>query len=293
MRGGRSREGKVERLEGLRYVWSMKGLHPNRMAAYLFALAIFFPFAIRSAQTSPKALAELHEKAGQGDAKAQYKLGLHYHDEADGPFRIPEDVKKDLAEAVKWWHKSALQGHAQAQCSLGSCYSQGRGVKQNDAEALKWCRLAAAQGDAEAQHCIASMYEFGAGVKRDKVEALKWRRLAAAQHHPVAQYEFGVMYQFGEGAKKDIAKAVEWYELAAMQDHESAQGALGCIYRDGFGIERNRVEAYAWFDLQAEIYPLNRKWREEVAKKMSAPQIAAAKKRSVELRALIDAKIKK
>ena len=127
-------------------------------------------------------------------------------------------------------------------------------------------------------------------MKKDKAEALKWRRLAVAQNLPVAQYEFGVMYQYGDGAKKDVAKAMEWYRLAAEQDHVPAQCALGCMYRDGFGIEMDRVESYAWFHLSAETHQLSKKWRDEVAKKMSAPQIASAIARSALLRTRIDAK---
>ena len=78
--------------------------------------------------------------------------------------------------------------------------------------------------------------------------------------------------------------------MAAEQDHVPAQCALGCLYRDGFGIERDRVESYAWFHLSAATHGLSAKWRDEVAKKMSAPQIAVAIIRSDKLRALIDAK---
>ena len=38
------------------------------------------------------------------------------------------------------------KGEAWAQSNLGFMYSQGQGVKKNDAEAVKWFRLAAAQG---------------------------------------------------------------------------------------------------------------------------------------------------
>ena len=76
--------------------------------------------------------------AEQGDADAQYNLGLMY-DNGRG-------VKQDDFEAVKWYRKAAEQGYADAQFNLGNMYANGRGVKQDDFEAVKWYRQAAEQG---------------------------------------------------------------------------------------------------------------------------------------------------
>ena len=57
------------------------------------------------------ALQEWRPLAEQGDAVAQYNLGLIY---ADG-----EGVLKDDAEAVKWFRKAAEQGVALAQHNVG------------------------------------------------------------------------------------------------------------------------------------------------------------------------------
>ena len=45
-----------------------------------------------------------NQKAAQGDAEAQYNLGLMY-DKGEG---VPEDD----AEAVRWYQKAAAQGNA-------------------------------------------------------------------------------------------------------------------------------------------------------------------------------------
>ncbi len=76
------------------------------------------------------------EAAEQGDADAQYKLGLAY---SKG-----EGVAKDAAEAVKWYRKAAEQGLAEAQCSLGLAYYSGGGVPKNNVQAYFWFNLAAA-----------------------------------------------------------------------------------------------------------------------------------------------------
>ena len=46
-------------------------------------------------------------------------------------------VKKNAAEAAKWWRKAADQGHAQAQFELGCLYYVGEGVEQDGAEVLR------------------------------------------------------------------------------------------------------------------------------------------------------------
>ena len=54
--------------------------------------------------------------ADQGDAAAQFNLGVMY---ATG-----QGVPQDYAEAVKWYRKAAEQGHAGAQYNLGVMYDQ-------------------------------------------------------------------------------------------------------------------------------------------------------------------------
>ena len=43
-----------------------------------------------------------------------------------------------MVEAAQWYRKSAEQGDADAQCKLGLCYEDGRGVVKDMVEAEKW-----------------------------------------------------------------------------------------------------------------------------------------------------------
>ena len=88
--------------------------------------------------------------AEQGDAKAQYNLGLMY-DKGDG---APQDYKA----AIKWYTKSAEQGHAKAQNNLGLMYVKGLGIPQDYKAATKWWTKAAEQGDGDAQNNLDNMY---------------------------------------------------------------------------------------------------------------------------------------
>ena len=75
--------------------------------------------------------------AEQGDAEAQFNLGLMY---ARG-----EGIAEDDAEAAKWCRRAAEQGFAPAQLSLGIMYYQGRGVPQNYLRAHVWMNLGASR----------------------------------------------------------------------------------------------------------------------------------------------------
>lgn len=86
-----------------------------------------------------KAFADLEKLADQGDADAQWQLGVRYHN--------GEEVPRDDAEAVAWFFRAAEQGHALAQATLGAYYWAGRGVPQDLSKAYFWSTLALAQGD--------------------------------------------------------------------------------------------------------------------------------------------------
>jgi len=118
-------------------------------------------------------------KAEQGDAEAQFALGLECG-YGEGP-------AQDFVQAAQWYRKAADQNHALAQYNLAVMYARGQGVPRNDAEAVGWIRKAAALGDAGAQ------YKLGMDCHRDsvggprvkaseaRIEAYKWLCLAAGQ----------------------------------------------------------------------------------------------------------------
>ena len=108
----------------------------------LFALALaVIPVGVDAQVPDLEALRALAE---QGDADAQYGLGLMY---ANG-----RGVPEDDAEAVRWWRLAAEQGHARAQYNLGYMYRNGDGVPRDNVLAYMWWNLAAAQGHESAQN---------------------------------------------------------------------------------------------------------------------------------------------
>lgn len=78
----------------------------------------------------------LRERAASGDADAQFTLGKNYEAGRGG-------LKKDYAEAARWYLKSAEQGNVYAQASLGILYRAGKGLPQDNVQAEMWFSIAA------------------------------------------------------------------------------------------------------------------------------------------------------
>ncbi|MES1258890.1 MAG: tetratricopeptide repeat protein, partial [Acidobacteriota bacterium] len=117
-------------------------------AAILFATSVFILTAPGlMAADSEAAMKAFREKdyataykewkpaAEQGDASAQFNLGLMY---ARGL-----GVRQDIAEAMRLYQLSAAQGNAMAEYRLGFRYAHGWGVQQDYAEASRWYQMAA------------------------------------------------------------------------------------------------------------------------------------------------------
>ena len=87
----------------------------------------------------PKSLAELRKLADQGDAEAQWQMGVRFHN--------AEGVPHDDAQAMQWFQRAAEQGHVTAQSALGAYYFAARGVPKDLSKAYFWSVIAMAQGD--------------------------------------------------------------------------------------------------------------------------------------------------
>ena len=163
-----------------------------------------------------KALRLIRPLANDGDAAAQFNLGVMY--------LTGRGVQQDYSAAALWFRKAAEQGYALAQSNLGTLYRDGRGVAQDDTEAVTWLRKAADQGDAVAEFQLGNHYADGRGVPQDYGEAMIWFQRAAERGHAVAMLHLGVMYADGRGVPRDYIRAHMWFSLAAAQgEHRAAK----------------------------------------------------------------------
>lgn len=193
----------------------------------------------------------------------------------------------------------AEHGDAKAQLAVGAWYAGESGLKPNPAEAMKWYRKAAEQGNVHAQFWLACGYHKGEGVEKDYADAVKWYRKAAEQGLVSAQNKLGECYVSGIGVEPNSMEAMKWYRKAAEQDNADAQFWLGLFFAGAVpvlgnekAIEKDDVESYAWYNLSSKTDPLGVKARDALEKKMSPQQVTAAQKRTRELRAQIEAKLK-
>ena len=120
--------------------------------------------------------------ADQGEASAQYNLGVFYSTGRGG-------LAKDDREAARLYKLAADQGEAAAQNNLGYFYWAGRGgLAKDDREAARLYKLAADQGHAFAQTNLGFFYENGrGGLPKDDREAARLYKLAADQGDAAAQ----------------------------------------------------------------------------------------------------------
>jgi hypothetical protein len=189
-------------------------------------------------------------------------------------------VDKHLAKL----QRAANRGDPDAQYSLGRAYYGGSGIPVDDVEAVKWFHKSADQGNANAQFCLGSAYLWGNhGLPINYAEAIKWLKKAADQRHYRAEWLHDVAYCQNRGVPKDYTEAASWYRKSAEQGDHICQYMLGLALEKGEGIPRDYNEAYMWLNLSASNgHKRSIKHRDELEAKMSGHQIAEAQKLSRE-----------
>ena len=117
-----------------------------------------------------RVLAACRHLADQGDAIAEYRLGVLY-DKGQG-------VPQDHVEAARWYRKAADHGYADGQSILGTLYLAGLGVPQDYVQAYMWLTLAAVQGDIDAadiRDAEAAAWMTPAQIEQAKALAAGWK----------------------------------------------------------------------------------------------------------------------
>ena len=119
------------------------------MKAFL-PIVLLLSFGAYAWGNTPEEFAEWKETAENGDASAQWSLG------------------------VKWYRKAAEQGHPRAQWRLGDAYEDGEGVIEDKVQAYAWYNIAAANGDESAKKTKTTVAELM--TKEQIAEAQKLSR---------------------------------------------------------------------------------------------------------------------
>lgn len=98
-----------------------------------------------------QAFSNFVKAAEAGLKEAQWAASLYYGRPQDYP---DCGVKQNFAKAIDLTLAAAKQGYPQAECKLGKCYRDGRGVQQNSELSIEWYKKAALHGSAEAQEYL-------------------------------------------------------------------------------------------------------------------------------------------
>ena len=188
-----------------------------------------------SMQMWEQLLEEQLEQANEGDADAQYGVGIKY--------LKGQGVKQDRKEAIHWLKQAATSGHEGAQDKLQRMQDQQKQFKKllGKAEA----------GDLKAQYEVGIMYLKGKGVETDGRKARSWIGKAAERGVNKAVTRLGILYYKGEGGAKDYRQALKLFK-GVSSDSVLAQYYLGEMYADGKGVSRNYTTAIEWYQKAAD-----------------------------------------
>ena len=175
----------------------------------LFALSAVVAFA----GSSPEEVRQFEQtkvRAKAGESWSQYCLGNQYE--------VGKGVKKDLAQAIYWYRKSAEQGDVDGQSALASLYFEGPMEVRDLAQGDHWLRKAAEQGGSGSQRLLGIAYEQGLGVGRDPVESAKWFEKSAKQGDVIAQRMLGLHHLLAAEGPGRLTRAYATLFLAALND---------------------------------------------------------------------------
>jgi TPR repeat protein len=209
-------------------------LHPTRWLAGI-ALLLCLASGVGGTEMWTELFEEQLDKAEDGDADAQYEVGIMY--------LKGQGVEEDRAQAVRWLESASVAGNEQAAAKL----------RRMDDQRDKFTALEqqARAGDVEAQYEIGMMYLKGRGVEKEQEQAYVWLGKAAKQGYEKAITRMGILHQRGEVGEVDYEQAHALFD-SVKDESVLAQYYLGEMYANGQGVEQDYATAIAWYQKAAD-----------------------------------------
>ena len=161
-----------------------------------------------------------------------------------------EGVDESLEKAVYWFEKAAVQGHVDALSTVGFYYYDSIGVKENKPLSIYYFEKAAEQGDLKAQIALSKIY-IEDDLLKNQTKAVKWLQKAAEQGDLESQLALANCYYEGDGVQVNFTKAIQLYREAADQGSSDAQFKLGKCFTFGIGVPENLSEGRSWYEKAA------------------------------------------
>jgi TPR repeat protein len=173
------------------------------------------------AQSYPQALEWFRKAAALKNVSAAQNLARFY----DNGWGVP----KDPEQALQWYRTAAELGDSHAQGRVGYLLATAPEPKYD--EAMKWFRKSAEQGHEPAIYWLGRLHEEGWGVAKDLENAVKLYREAAVLGDSDAQYRLAVLHREGRGVPHDETQARKWVVRSVMQGNAEAEQLYLAHYR--------------------------------------------------------------
>jgi len=136
-------------------------LSPAAMADEAQDQQVEVGLAAMKSKDFPEAVRTLLPLAVEGNAEAQFQIGLMYYK--------GEGLPHDPCIAVVWLEKAARQAHARAALMTGFTFYFGDGVKKSHELAYRWASFAHKLGHSQAKD---EMFVFGHDLPQDQKDAI-------------------------------------------------------------------------------------------------------------------------
>ena len=189
---------------------------------------------------------ELRLRGEQRDTDACRKLFELYDNGS-------ECVKKDHAEAIRFYTVCAENDDVEAQDTIGFMYLMGKGVAKDREKALRWLKAAAENGCGRAMYRIGRMYDEGlCYTEPDIASAVSWYEKAVDADDPDAEFAMGCIHSTPKTRYTDDREAARMFGLAAEHGHAEAQYQIGMLYAYGQGVPRDPSMAVKWLEKSCE-----------------------------------------
>ncbi len=174
---------------------------------------------------------QCRQAAQQGDAQAQYRLGMAH---VQGELR-----QANLTDAAKWFRLASEQDYALAKVRLAEMYLIGEGVEQDDSVGVALLHEAAELENPEALFVLAELYRLGEYVPKDPKRGMQYLQASARHAWDPARALYGAFLIDGRHVEQNIASGIHLVKLAAANQDPRGLYFLGLAYYEGKGVLRN------------------------------------------------------
>lgn len=185
----------------------------------------------------------LRPLADDGDAEAQYRLGMAL---ADGR----QYGAMGGVEGVDWLERAALQGHENAVLRLAYGHQHWTNHPFHRAELVRWLEYGVGAGFPWAMSWLAGYLHTDTGLytRQDHERARALYQAAADAGHGHAMVPLAQMLMAGEGGPADGASALAWLEAARAAEIRFTEWPTGELFHYGApGVESDLDQAAYWY----------------------------------------------